>query len=53
MQQQTYQTWMDSTVYTRQDVFILETMGRDAGWLAPSACVSVSLIWSFFRSTIR
>ncbi|MEG0525327.1 MAG: 6-phosphofructokinase, partial [Erysipelothrix sp.] len=35
-----YQTWMDSTVYTRQDVFILETMGRDAGWLAASACVS-------------
>ncbi len=35
-----YQTWIDSTVYTRQDVFILETMGRDAGWLAASACVS-------------
>lgn len=35
-----YQTWLDSTVYTRQDVFILETMGRDAGWLAASACVS-------------
>lgn len=35
-----YQTWMDATVYTRQDVFILETMGRDAGWLAASACVS-------------
>lgn len=34
------QTWADSTVYTRQDVFILETMGRDAGWLAASACVS-------------
>ncbi len=35
-----YQTWLDSTVYTRQDVFIMETMGRDAGWLAASACVS-------------
>ena len=35
-----YQTWIDATVYTRQDVFILETMGRDAGWLAASACVS-------------
>lgn len=35
-----YQTWLDSTVYTRQDVFILETMGRDAGWLAASACVT-------------
>lgn len=34
------QTWTDSTVYTRQDVFILETMGRDAGWLAASSCVS-------------
>lgn len=34
------QTWLDSTVYTRQDVFILETMGRDAGWLAASACTS-------------
>lgn len=34
------QTWLDSTVYTRQDVFILETMGRDAGWLAASACAS-------------
>lgn len=36
----TYQTWLDSTVYTRPDVFILETMGRDAGWLAASACVT-------------
>ena len=35
-----YQTWIDSTVYTRQDVFILETMGRDAGWLAAASCVS-------------
>lgn len=35
-----YQTWIDSTVYTRQDVFILEAMGRDAGWLAAAACVS-------------
>ncbi|CAM3560317.1 diphosphate--fructose-6-phosphate 1-phosphotransferase [Erysipelothrix urinaevulpis] len=35
-----YQTWLDSTVYTRQDVFILEAMGRDAGWLAASACAS-------------
>ena len=35
-----YQTWLDSTVYTRQDVFILETMGRDAGWLAAASCVS-------------
>lgn len=34
------QTWLDANVYTRQDVFILETMGRDAGWLAASACAS-------------
>lgn len=34
------QTWLDVNVYTRQEVFILETMGRDAGWLASSACLS-------------
>jgi 6-phosphofructokinase 1 len=34
------QTWLDYNVYTRQEVFILETMGRDAGWLAASACLS-------------
>ncbi|NLW14695.1 MAG: diphosphate--fructose-6-phosphate 1-phosphotransferase [Erysipelothrix sp.] len=34
------QTHLDSTVYTREDVFILETMGRDAGWMAASACVT-------------
>ena len=33
-------TWLDYNVYTRQEVFILETMGRDAGWLAASACLS-------------
>ena len=33
-------TWLDYNVYTRQEVFILETMGRDAGWLAASACVT-------------
>ena len=33
------QTWLDVNVYTRQEVFILETMGRDAGWLAASACL--------------
>ena len=38
----TLQTWLDVNVYpvTRQEVFILETMGRDAGWLAASACLS-------------
>ena len=34
------QTWLDINVYTRQEVFVLETMGRDAGWLAASACLS-------------
>lgn len=34
------QCWLDVNVYTRQEVFILETMGRDAGWLAASACLS-------------
>lgn len=33
-------TWLDYNVYTREEVFVLETMGRDAGWLAASACVS-------------
>lgn len=34
------QTWLDINVYTRQEVFVLETMGRDAGWLAASSCLS-------------
>jgi 6-phosphofructokinase 1 len=29
-------TWLDYHVYTRPEVFVLETMGRDAGWLAGS-----------------
>ncbi len=35
-------SWLDVNVYpsSRQEVFILETMGRDAGWLAASACLS-------------
>lgn len=33
-------TWLDVNVYTRQEVFILETMGRDAGWLAASTVIS-------------
>ncbi|MBE6114988.1 MAG: 6-phosphofructokinase [Erysipelotrichaceae bacterium] len=36
----TLQTWLDVNVYTREEVFVLETMGRDAGWLAASACLS-------------
>ncbi len=36
------QCWQDINVYpaSRKEVFILETMGRDAGWLAASACLS-------------
>ena len=36
------QTWLDVNVYpsSRQEVLILETMGRDAGWLAASSCLS-------------
>ena len=33
-------TAFDYDAYTRPEVFVLETMGRDAGWLAASACVS-------------
>lgn len=33
-------TWLDYNVYTREEVFIVETMGRDAGWLAGSSVVS-------------
>lgn len=36
----TLQTWLDVNVYTRQEVFVIETMGRDAGWLAASATLS-------------
>ena len=34
------QSWLDLNVYTRPEVFILETMGKDSGWLAASACLS-------------
>lgn len=33
-------TALDLGVYTRQEVYILETMGRDAGWLAGSSILS-------------
>lgn len=36
----THATYLDYAVYTRPEVFVLETMGRDAGWLAASCCVS-------------
>lgn len=36
------QCWYDVNVYpaSRKEVFIMETMGRDAGWLAASSCLS-------------
>ena len=33
-------TYLDYAAYTRPEVFIVETMGRDAGWLAASCCVT-------------
>ncbi len=33
-------TRLDYDAYTRPEVFVLETMGRDAGWLAASVCMS-------------
>ncbi|MEG1027164.1 MAG: diphosphate--fructose-6-phosphate 1-phosphotransferase, partial [Oscillospiraceae bacterium] len=31
---------LDSSVYTAKNVFIIEAMGRDTGWLAASSCVA-------------
>lgn len=31
---------LDASVYTANTVFIIETMGRDTGWLAASSCVA-------------
>ena len=36
----THATYLDYAAYTRSEVFVLETMGRDAGWLAASCCMS-------------
>lgn len=36
----THATRLDYDAYTRPEVFVLETMGRDAGWLAASCCVT-------------
>ncbi len=33
-------TRLDYDAYTRPEVFVLETMGRDAGWLAASCCLT-------------
>lgn len=34
------ETYLDSSVYSDNGVFILETMGRDTGWLSASAAVA-------------
>ena len=36
----THATRLDYDAYTRPEVFVLEVMGRDAGWLAASCCVT-------------
>ena len=35
-----FETFLDSSVYINNGIFILETMGRDTGWLAASACMA-------------
>ena len=45
----TYQTWLDSTVYTRPDVFILETMGRDELILK---CLCNGVLMYYYHGTI-
>ena len=34
------ETYLDSSVYINNGIFILETMGRDTGWLAACACTA-------------
>lgn len=36
----THATKLDYDAYTRPEIFVLETMGRDAGWLAASCCLT-------------
>lgn len=36
----THATYLDYAAYTRPEVFVLEAMGRDAGWLAASCCLT-------------
>ena len=35
------ETYLDSSVYTNNGIFILETMGRDTGWLALAASLAI------------
>jgi 6-phosphofructokinase len=34
------ENFLDASVYPSKGVFILETMGRDTGWLAASSCIA-------------
>ncbi|MDR3596269.1 6-phosphofructokinase [Clostridium sp.] len=34
------ETYLDASVYINNGIFILETMGRDTGWLAASTCMA-------------
>jgi len=34
------ETYLDASVYINNGIFILETMGRDTGWLAASSCIA-------------
>lgn len=34
------ETYLDASVYVNNGIFILETMGRDTGWLAASSCLA-------------
>lgn len=36
----TLETYLDSCIYSNNGIFILETMGRDTGWLAASSCLA-------------
>lgn len=36
----TLEAYLDSSVYTNNGIFILETMGRDTGWLAASSVLA-------------
>lgn len=36
----TLETYLDSSVYTDNGIFIIETMGRDTGWLAASSALA-------------
>ena len=47
----THATYLDYAAYTRPEVFILETMGREAGWPRAAAFRATSTCWSCRRST--